>query len=425
MGFFRKSKIKLKVEQPPAAPPRRPSKALSLRNEADVKREIEEKVRHQMLELFSPAWTSQTDRMLQFIHRGCMEHDWFESWDHTSTIIAVRSGLDQEVFPKGLADAQRFAATAALLNSEVCFLMSTSLVAEFVRGIPPGVFEVNLGANLRIQVRHDLNDFKHSKHNQRAAFLRLTGQLLFWDDDFQSILPFAVEVEEAIANQLWVESKKQEQMHDELEKELINGMDPETYINVNRPVQLLLPFMVFCTICINFLVISLAVRVIVYESLRSGNWWRLIVFLYFPLVFFLTSFFSLMLVVTVINFVGPVAQLFQNSKFYSCQPSKRITKDFPHITIQCPVYKEDLEDVIVPTVQSLRVAISTYERQGGTASIFINDDGLQLVSAEQREMRKAYYALNQIGWVARPGHGKNGFGSDISTANVLQLLISD
>jgi cellulose synthase/poly-beta-1,6-N-acetylglucosamine synthase-like glycosyltransferase len=63
----------------------------------------------------------------------------------------------------------------------------------------------------------------------------------------------------------------------------------------------------------------------------------------------------------------------------------------------------------VPTVQSIKLAIATYERQGGTAAIFINDDGLQLMDPAQREMRKEFYRVNGIGWVARPAHGKNGF----------------
>ena len=50
----------------------------------------------------------------------------------------------------------------------------------------------------------------------------------------------------------------------------------------------------------------------------------------------------------------------------------------PHITIQMPVYKESLAGVIRPTVASLKAAISQYELQGGTANIFINDDGLQV-----------------------------------------------
>jgi hypothetical protein len=68
-----------------------------------------------------------------------------------------------------------------------------------------------------------------------------------------------------------------------------------------------------------------------------------------------------------------------NSKYYSATAPKRLHTDvhgtLPHVTIQMPVYKEGLEGVIKPTVQSVKQAISTYEMQGGTANIFINDDG--------------------------------------------------
>jgi len=90
-------------------------------------------------------------------------------------------------------------------------------------------------------------------------------------------------------------------------------------------------------------------------------------------------------------------------------PERRITGELPHITIQCPVYKESLAGVIDPTVQSLKVAISTYELQGGTASIFMNDDGMQLLDPEMAELRQRYYRNHNIGWVARPGHKQNGF----------------
>jgi hypothetical protein len=49
----------------------------------------------------------------------------------------------------------------------------------------------------------------------------------------------------------------------------------------------------------------------------------------------------------------------------------------PHITIQMPVYKESLQTVLKPTIESLRAAISHYELNGGSASIFVNDDGIQ------------------------------------------------
>jgi hypothetical protein len=41
--------------------------------------------------------------------------------------------------------------------------------------------------------------------------------------------------------------------------------------------------------------------------------------------------------------------------------------------------------VIVPTVTSIKAAVQHYESVGGTASIFINDDGMQVVSPEIAE----------------------------------------
>ena len=74
-----------------------------------------------------------------------------------------------------------------------------------------------------------------------------------------------------------------------------------------------------------------------------------------------------------------------------------------------PVYKEGLAAVIAPTIKSVKKAISTYELQGGTANIFVNDDGIQLLSEQDREDRLNFYEFNQIGWTARPGHGVDGF----------------
>ena len=45
-----------------------------------------------------------------------------------------------------------------------------------------------------------------------------------------------------------------------------------------------------------------------------------------------------------------------------------------------------------------------YEEQGGTASIYVNDDGMQLVKEDMQEARKAFYELNHIGWCSRPAH---------------------
>lgn len=100
----------------------------------------------------------------------------------------------------------------------------------------------------------------------------------------------------------------------------------------------------------------------------------------------------------------------ENSRYYSAMLPRRLeNRQLPHVTIQCPVYKEGLASVIAPTVKSLKQAMSTYELQGGSANMFINDDGLQLISAEERQARIEFYADHSIGWTARPKHGKDDF----------------
>ena len=53
---------------------------------------------------------------------------------------------------------------------------------------------------------------------------------------------------------------------------------------------------------------------------------------------------------------------------------------------------------------SIKKAMQTYARQGGSSSIFVHDDGLQLISEDERQERIRFYVDNGIGWVARPKH---------------------
>ena len=122
------------------------------------------------------------------------------------------------------------------------------------------------------------------------------------------------------------------------------------------------------------------------------------------------QFFAQVIVGCIAQCIGPVRQMHQNSKFYSAQkPPRLANRVLPHVTIQCPVYKEGLASVIAPTVKSIKQAISTYELQGGSANMFINDDGLQLIGEDERQARIDFYADHSIGWTARPKHGANGF----------------
>src|SRR5260370_42658687 len=53
---------------------------------------------------------------------------------------------------------------------------------------------------------------------------------------------------------------------------------------------------------------------------------------------------------------------------------------------------------------SIKKAMKTYARQGGLSSIFVHDDGLQLIPESNREERIRFYADHGIGWVAHPKH---------------------
>jgi cellulose synthase/poly-beta-1,6-N-acetylglucosamine synthase-like glycosyltransferase len=115
-------------------------------------------------------------------------------------------------------------------------------------------------------------------------------------------------------------------------------------------------------------------------------------------------------VVNVAQIFGPISQMNMNSKFFSGKAPRRLNRNtthLPHVTIQMPVYKEGLVAVIQPTILSLKAAISTYELQGGTANIFVNDDGMQVIPEDQARARREFYEEHSVGWVARPGHKPN------------------
>lgn len=42
------------------------------------------------------------------------------------------------------------------------------------------------------------------------------------------------------------------------------------------------------------------------------------------------------------------------------------------------VYKENLVETILPSIQSVMTAVLHYKKMGGEANLYINDDGLQV-----------------------------------------------
>lgn len=153
------------------------------------------------------------------------------------------------------------------------------------------------------------------------------------------------------------------------------------------------------------------------EVRLDGNYLRFALLAVIPLFATFSLFFMIVIAGSLWQILGPLSNLSKNSMFYSAiapKPGRYPDLELPHITIQMPVYKEGLQGVILPTISSVMAAVRHYEKQGGTASIFVNDDGMQLVNKDLAEARKAFYELNNIGWCSRPPHkekkkAKRGF----------------
>lgn len=71
--------------------------------------------------------------------------------------------------------------------------------------------------------------------------------------------------------------------------------------------------------------------------------------------------------------------------------------------------QESLEEVIIPTIESLKVAVTTFERQGGMVNVIVCDDGLQAIPCAESARRIQYYKDNNLAYVGRPAHGVDGY----------------
>ncbi|KAJ3511596.1 hypothetical protein NLJ89_g4008 [Agrocybe chaxingu] len=187
-----------------------------------------------------------------------------------------------------------------------------------------------------------------------------------------------------------------------------SGGDPEKGgKRKERKLVLIGPIYAGCGAALAAYFMTSGVSVLLEEYALDGDLTRFALLVTMPVIYCVSIFFCLQLIGNLCLIFGPVAQYHENSMYYSAvkpDPNPGVDRNLPHITIQMPVYKESLEQTIAPSVYSVKKAMQTYARQGGTSAIFICDDGMQLISEEDRNERIAFYANHNIGWTARPGH---------------------
>ncbi|KAI2610499.1 glycosyl transferase family group 2-domain-containing protein [Hypoxylon sp. NC1633] len=291
--------------------------------------------------------------------------------------------------------------------------VNSRVIKTFLSWSPEAV-DVPLMNGLRIQILPTVDDLARARKHQFAAFVASEALLVVWDDDALHLVQRAKAIESELMELVWQSGEVRDEEGEkgpgysvaEVEIDEESGqVKPE-----NRPVHLLNTYLVSIVLVLVTVSLGAAWRQLAIEVSVDGSYVRLALVGLFPIQVFFSLFFAQVLVGCLAQIFGPIRQLTINSKFYSARPPPRLRSAMlPHITVQCPVYKEGLAAVIQPTVRSVKQAISTYELQGGSANLFVNDDGLQLLPEEERRARIDFYSDHSIGWVARPRHGENGF----------------
>lgn len=280
----------------------------------------------------------------------------------------------------------------------------------------------------QIQVIPTIADLGNANKYQFAAFVRDQKILIVWDDNPRHLLERAASVEHDLMDMIWdleakiaqtpLEKKTPHESTVDLGTGAVDPNDLESALrgDTKRETVLWNPIQVGLTIALMTAALGLGWRALATEIVIDHNYTRLALVAVTPLQIFVSFFFFQIIIVNISQLIGPISQLGKNTKFYSAKPTARLDRSqgsLPHVTVQMPAYKEGLNAVLKPTIQSLEAAISTYERQGGHANIYVNDDGFQAnIGDVEAEMRRDFYEEHNIGWISRPNHEAEVPGMD-------------
>lgn len=333
------------------------------------------------------------------------------------------------------------------LRQAACTITST-VVAGITHNLAPGTTEIALSPVERVQVVETIEELATVRKAQGAAFIRPEARLIVWADKVEDLMTAARNIDAKMVRFVWERatgsraalpmsnsggslSSAASSQHNLVSTEGVRRaaggerlvtvqptideksegrVDPEQLVTYQeRDTPLIAPLHHGLGVALNVVIISLLIRTLIIELATDNGYMRLAILACTPALFMVTLFFSDSIIGGILQILGPIRQMSLNTRYYSGVAPERMTGVLPHITIQMPVYKEDLEEVLAPTIESLNKAIQTYELQGGTASVLVSEDGLLLVSEEERQRRLDYYDRNQVAWVARPGHNVDGY----------------
>ncbi|KAI0052840.1 hypothetical protein FA95DRAFT_1601532 [Auriscalpium vulgare] len=405
------------------------------------------------------------DALLHHIFKQTQGDAWFKPSEeniHAGVCLRIAPGQFR-VFPYENLYLEPFEAAVRVLNPVVAVKVRSAAVHVALGSVGEDATAIYVDDDTRIQILDSILDLPRADKEQCGAFIRDERVLVVWSDNLDTIIPHCRDFEENLIKLVWsqrvalsalpvagsitpsagpstaasaVNSASDVQLNekpvDDADKEAepapakppaktgslwgwrIGNKAAQAVGDVekgngasSRPTRYFAPVYGGLGCALSLFFIGSGVTMLLQEWRLDHDYKRFALLVTSPFLFCVALFFALQVITNISYVFGPVAQYHENSKYYSAVkpgPNKEVDAHLPHITIELPVYKESLEQTIAPSVQSLKKAMQTYARQGGTSTIFVHDDGLQLISEADRAERVAFYADNGIGWVARPRH---------------------
>lgn len=355
--------------------------------------------------------------------------------------VLIRKGAGTYVTEPQAADTDLLNAVKRI-NPGVALTMSTDGTQAIFDVLEPYETELMFQNGSQIQIFESMVHLTTSstiRKFQYAALVRQERLLLVWHDDLGAILSQANEIESRILALVWGTSKSPfsgfdsaiqssanstlgsstldfniskekdvEVKAEEVDEDVEKAEGPKE--SLARPLILTSSvFIGLAMVLIIILVIGLGNRQLILQTMNDHFYPRLALVLTEPVWLALGLFFVVVVFGNIFEVVGPITGVKSNSRFHSAiKPNLAQARSLGFaptpVTIQMPIYTESLEGVVKPTVASLQAAISYYESRGGTARIFMNDDGMASRSDEDNEKFLEFYRNNNIGWVSRPKH---------------------
>ncbi|BGP17075.1 hypothetical protein JCM10213_006895 [Rhodosporidiobolus nylandii] len=395
--------------------------------------------------------------MASHLYRTLLRKQWVHEGGDDA--VAVRLAKRSYIIHPVSEGTRMFEQSLHSLNADCAVTVSSDVVKVVAASLAPDADVLSVTEDTNIQIVENMAGLAHARAAQHACFIRSEKRLVVWADrvdeleetvqEFESKLidfvfartlrpgfharsttfstmsssPSTPKLPQSPSFASLVHLSKDTTDEKEAAKELGNIEAGTQAESAPRRLPLMHAIYTGLATALNFVLIALLPRSLLHDCFLDGQWLRLAICCAIPFLYPIYMFFCSTVVGVIAQLLLPIGQMGRNHVYYSALPPPRtLSGPLPHISILMPVYKESLEEVLAPTIESVSAAIRTYELQGGTASIIVCEDGMQLVDEAEQEKRKDYYDRVGVAWVARPKDGRAGRFKKSSNLNVTHAL---